>query len=623
MSERAAAVVARVVLLAGVLGVLALRWPAVPGGYQDDDYIQHAMLEGEFWIQRGPLDLFWFGGRDASEQRALIEHGYHPWWTHPQHRVAMLRPFASGLLALEHALGLSPQAQHVVALALFALCVWAAHRFLRSVLPPWIAVVATLLYALDEAHGAPTSWLANRSTLISTALALIALTSYVRARTEAPERIFAGTRAFALLLLAMLSGEYAYFVLGYIAAFELLQARKASLPSLAIAGGLLALVAGAGALLGYRIQYSGFYISPFGDPARFAQAALARLPALLLELISGIPARYVDAGIPLREPLLARGWVDAVTWYHLPSYRTVATIVVWPALFALYRSVRALIRRDEALRPLAWLVLGACFALLPAAGALPSSRLLGGSAVGIAALLGTLITRGLEHLRRPAWSRAPRALASAAGLFAIAFVHGLLPADRAYKEGLYATERSRTARRWALKADIPKDLPPDAQVWLISASDFSTAVHVPWARWHAGLPRIERFRLLSGASRAHDLIRIDDRTLELQILSSDPGNAFAGSLYRPFDAPLHVGERIVLPGFTAQIVETVAGDPLRVRFSADRSLDDPSIVLLCPDPSGLRRCAMPAQGFVLRVPRAPVPWGNPNQPFTKTVRPVH
>jgi hypothetical protein len=80
---------ARVVLLVGVLGAVALRWPAVAGGLQDDDYIQAAMLDGDFWIERGPLDLFWFSGGNAHEHRALVEHGYNPWWTHPQHRVAM------------------------------------------------------------------------------------------------------------------------------------------------------------------------------------------------------------------------------------------------------------------------------------------------------------------------------------------------------------------------------------------------------------------------------------------------------------------------------------------------------------------------------------------------------
>jgi len=619
MPERAP-FAARAVLVLGVLGVIALRWPAVPGGYQDDDYIQRAILDGTFWIDRSPLDLFWFGGRDATEQRTLIEHGYLPWWTHPEHRVAMLRPLASALLALEHALQLSPQAQHVVALALFLACVWVVHRFLKSLLPPWIAVAATVVYAVDEAHGAPTTWLANRSTLISTALAVLALTSYVRARAVTADRPFTRVRAFALLALALISGEYAYFVIGYIAAFELSQGRSASVRSFAAALGLLALVAGAGALLGYRIQCSGFYISPFSDPSRFAHAALGRLPALVIELLFNVPARYVDSGIPLREPLLERGWIDALSWHNLPSYRFVASVLLLPVMLALYRVVRALVRSDGAIRPLAWLVLGACFALLPAAGALPSSRLTGGSAIGISALLGTLLVHGVAGLgRRPAW---PRAAAVVLGLAALAVAHGLYAADRAYKESLYATERSRTARRWALQADIPEHLPPDAQVWLISASDFSTAVHVPWTRVLAGLPRIERFRLLSGAQRAHDLLRIDDRTIELQILSSDPGNAFAGTLYRPSDAPLHAGARVELQGFAAQVVEAVAGDPLRVRFSADRSLDDPSIVLLCPDPSGLRRCAMPPLGHILRVPRAPVPWGNPNQPFAKTLRPI-
>jgi hypothetical protein len=127
---------------------------------------------------------------------------------------------------------------------------------------------------------------------------------------------------------------------------------------------------------------------------------------------------------------------------------------------------------------------------------------------------------------------------------------------------------------------------------------------------------------LSGAARAHDLIRIDDRTLEVQVLASDPGRAFTGSLYRSERAPFHDGDEIDLPGFKVRVLATVDGDPFRIRFTADRSLDDPSIILLCPEPSGIHRCAMPAPGFVLRLPRAPLPWGDPSLRYTKTVRPL-
>jgi hypothetical protein len=627
MPKRAPAVLLSAVLALGLLGAIALRWPAVYSGYQDDDYIQDAMLDGAFWIERGPLDLFWFGGRNAQEQRALLEHGYLPWWTDPEHRVAMMRPFASGLLALEHALALPPPAQHAIALGLFALCLWAALRFLRLVLPPWVAVIATLIYALDEAHGAPTTWLANRSTLISTALAFVALRSYVLARAEAPDRVAPLARAFGWLALAFVSGEYGYFALGYIAAFELLGAAKPSPRAALGALSLAALVSGVAALLGYGIVSSGYYISPFRDPARFAEAIMVRVPALTLDLALGIPARWAQNGVPLRQMALDQGWLDALSWHNLPSYPRVAGFAVWLVLLALHWVVRALARRDAALAPLRYLVLGACIALLPAAGALPSARLTGGSALGFAALFAALLAQGARVMRGAFTAHAPgsarlRALGMLLVTLAIAFVHGALPADRALRDAHSATGRVHATRRWAIEADIPKELPAGAQIWLTSASDFTTAVHVPWLRRDAGLPLIDSFRLLSGAARAHDLIRLDDRTFEVQVLASDPGRAFTGSLYRSETAPFRDGDRVELPGVTVQVIATVDGDPFRIRFTADRSLDDPSIVLLCPEPSGLRRCAMPAPGFVLRLPRAPLPWGDPKQPFAKTVRPL-
>ena len=370
----------------------------------------------------------------------------------------------------------------------FALCLWAAYRFLSGLLPERVAAVATLVYALDEAHCAPTSWLANRSTLISTAIALVACASYVRARTEAPERPAPPARTFVWILLAFLSGEYGYFALGYIAAFELIGAdgasgaRKRSLASPLIALSLAALVSAGGALLGYGVAYSGYYISPFADPVRFAYAAVARLPALLIDIVAGVPAGYVEMGSPLREILLERKIIDPITWFNLPSYRSVAGVLAVLVLLGLYFGVRSLVRRDPPLASLRFLVLGACLALLPAAGAVPSSRLTGGSAVGFAALIAVLVVRAFQLIRGQLDTAASpmRRIGAAVVLLALVFVHGLLPADRAYAEARNATERSRIARNWVLGADIPSELPDDAQVWITSASDFTTAAHVPW-----------------------------------------------------------------------------------------------------------------------------------------------
>ncbi len=610
--------------LLALLLVAALRSPSLSAGLLDDDFVQLAMLDGTFPIERSPFDLYWFSGRNAAEARALVDAGYHPWWTHPQHRVGMLRPFASALVSLEHALSLSSTARHAVSLVSFVLCAWLAWRLLKRVLPARVAGVACLLYALDESHAAPTGWLANRSTLISTALAWLALASYVRAREQSHASLATLRTPLALLLLTFVSGEYGYFVLGYVVAYELMQRAQSeraesSTRALGTVLALAAIVAMAGAALDYGVAYSGFYISPLHDPLRFARAAVMRLPSLCIDLTFGIPARYVDSGIPMRELFLDRRWIDPAGWLALPDYRTVAGMLALPILASVALSVRMLARRAPELSALRWLVLGSALSLLPSAGALPGSRLTCGAALGIAVLIAALLVYGYDALRSATLPRGMRALALLA-LLPTCALHAFLPAQRAYTEAVGLGVRARAANHWALTADIPKNMTPRTEVWVLSASDFTTGVHVPWVRAEHGLPLIPTYRLLSGASLPHDLVRIDDRTLDVQVLASRGDRAFAGALHRPETAPFHVGDRFELRGLSVEILAVKAGDPKRFRLRSDRSLDDPSIVLLCAEPSGLRRCEMPAVGFALRVPRASVPWGDPNERLPRSLR---
>jgi hypothetical protein len=613
---------ASLLCLAALAVALLVRAPVLQVGLVDDDYIQRAMLEHAFVIERGPLDLYWFGGRDAQEMRALMASGYLPWWTHPEHRVAMLRPFASALLALEHSLEARASTQHFIALALLALTAFCVRRLLASILPLGVASLGCVLFALDEAHASPTGWLANRATLISLLLGALALGSYIHARGAGASR---GDRARSGLLLAIafVSGEYGFFVLGYIAAFELVERRPGARAALLTAFGLAALTALLAAALGYGAFHSGFYVSPLQDPLRFAKVAAVRVPGLLFDLVLGLPSNYIDSGVPLREALLAQGVLDPVQWHRLPSYRVVAFFTAPLVLAGLFLVVRALVRRRAELAPLRYLVLGALLALAPAAGATPSPRLVGGAAIGFAALLAALIATLFDTLRAANAARPARAFVrnvpQAAALLALIALHVLLPAERAYAAALGIGARARAAEHWALRAEIPAELPSDAQVWLTSASDFTTAAHIAWVRREHGLPR-PIVRWLSGASRPHDLARIDDRTLEVRVLSTDPGQAFTGSLYRPDDAPLARGDRVELPSFAVEVLDTYRGDARRFRVRADRSLDDPSIVLICPDPKGLVRCPMPPTGSTLRLPRAPLPWSGPNPAFSRSLR---
>ena len=59
------------------------------------------MLRGEYLIQRPAWDAFWFGPRDAAERARMLDFGFLPWWSAPQHTIAMFRPLSSSLLWLD------------------------------------------------------------------------------------------------------------------------------------------------------------------------------------------------------------------------------------------------------------------------------------------------------------------------------------------------------------------------------------------------------------------------------------------------------------------------------------------------------------------------------------------
>jgi hypothetical protein len=187
------------------------------------------------------------------------------------------------------------------------------------------------------------------------------------------------------------------------------------------------------------------------------------------------------------------------------------------------------------------------------------------------------------------------------------FVHGVLAAQRAHGDGDKLALQAQSSLRWALAAEIPRDARA-TDVVVLSASDFATSTNLPFIRAQQGLALPRSYRRVSGASQPHELTVLDAHTLELQVLSSDVTDAFAGSIYRPRDQPLSAGDVVQLRGMRVQVMSVRAGNPNRVRVHFDRALSDPQLVLLHAFPDGLRRIALPVTGQSLLLPRAAVPW---------------
>jgi hypothetical protein len=598
------------VALALVLGV-ALRHRALESGFWADDYLHQAMLHGTYPTPRAPWDLFRFAQGDTAR---LVDVGYYPWWTHPDFRLSMLRPAASLLHALDYrAFGLDAAAHHWHSLAWWALCVVAVATLLFSLLPRIAAAVAVVLFALDESHTIPVVWLSNRSLLIATACSAAALWLHVRWRRGEGGRV-ARASSIALFALALLSGEYALSMFGYLLSYELVSRRGDPLAmrarALLPAGALALLFVGLWAALGYGTAHSGLYANPVDAPHAYAINAAAGVPVLLGDLVLSVPADWWIAGSPWIAELRAGGAIDAATWARMPGWRAAQIAIgLFGALLA-YLLLRWLQRRSEPadVDALPWLGAGALLGLLPVLGSFISSRLVLPASIAFAALFGTALVRAATELRSASISAPARALvATAVALLVLttqihhASVIGVKGID-------YFTYATLARTQWPLGAEIDDRLVAGQQIVMVNAADPNDAPYLPFVRAAYGHPSPRAFRLLSGSPARHDVRRVDERTLELVVLDSVRLTTIAaGSLTRGRHDRLRAGQRFELPGLRVDVLATNAGQPVHTRYSFDVPLEHPSLLWLHSTSAGLRRLQLPSVGTALQLPTPVLP----------------
>ena len=272
------------ILWLSLLAALGLTLPTAWLGFMSDDFIHLLILEG-FPAPGTPWDLFRFAGGDPAETQRLMDEGPYPWWTLPELKIAFWRPLSSALETLDYRLfGRDALGYHLHSVAWYLAVVALFGALLRRWMPGSLAMLALLLFAMDDSHLLPVGWISNRNALVSTALALAGLWLHLEWR-EAGKR-----QALPLSLLALAvsltAGESALGVFAYVLAYELLGDKggvKERLRAIAPAAllGLVYLVVYK--LNGYGAHGSGSYMDPVGEPGRFLVGALARVPVLWLE----------------------------------------------------------------------------------------------------------------------------------------------------------------------------------------------------------------------------------------------------------------------------------------------------------------------------------------------------
>ena len=582
-------------LIALSLG-LFIHGPSLKVGFRGDDYVQWAMAEGQFVVPRSSWDLFDFASGAAQENRRLMDFGHLPWWSAPALRLRMWRPIASALMAFDFAhLGTRADLHHWHSLAWFALLLLAAARVLFQLLPKERAALALIIYAVSPCHTLPVGWIANRSTLLATALSFAAIELHVRRAVPGRLRTAA---TIALASVALLSGEYAVAALVY--AFMPWHADwnwRARWPVLLP---LLAYVA-LHSWVGSDVVGSGYYLSPLRQPWAFVQALLTRGPVLAADLMLSLPSAYFQAVPPLRNQLLLWHVIPPELWIKLPDWRVWHVLIGYGAVVMTIALVRWLARDAACSRALRGFVFAAACSLVPVAGSLPEDRLLVAASLGGAVLFACALAYACSQARGAGSGRARLAYVALSLCLAAVPVRGLW---RSYQGARDMVFGAHLARAWGFAADLPDAAQRDARVYLLTNPDFNSSVNLPWLRHMYGQPLPQSYRRLCPGALPVDVTRSADRVLEVHVLTNAVRGSAVPSLYRAASLPMQRGDHVELPGLRVEVLDVFDDNPSQLRFTFDRSLDDPALWILEATERGLKRWRAPALGQTERVPYA-------------------
>ena len=578
-----------------------------------DDFVHHAMISGSYPASRSPFDLFNFASGSPEETETLMQNGAVPWWCHPDFRLSMMRPLPSALIVLDYAVfGRNPAAFHLHSLLWWALLVVAVALLLRELLPATVASVALLLFMVEEAHNLPVLWLANRNALVCLTFGTAGLWAHLRWRRRGERAAFA--LSLILFALALLGGEWSLPVFAYLFAYELLgsdRPRRERLLAVLPAGSAVLLFLLAEALLGYGSRASNLYVNPLVEPLDYLVEAVQRIPVLFADFFLGLPALLWQTGNPWWATVLSWKIIPAPVWKALPAWRFwQLTLGVAAVAFAvlLYRwVVRG--QRPKLKREIDWLLFGAFLSLLPVVCSIPASRSLLPAAMGASPLIGLALLGALRAARESLWLRRHlRALTALSLLMLGLYLHVFLPAQRAPERIAFHAYLFDSVEQWVLRAEMDEKTISRQDVFLVNSIEHTSAIFGPFVLGFYGRPVPRSWRILSAAPRAHDIVRLADNQLEMQVLGDTIMGFDLETFYRAERLGFAPGDTVQTGGLRVEITRLIAGKPSVVRFTFDHELEYPGYLFLHSSGEGLRRFVPPPVGDKIRLPRARFPY---------------
>lgn len=363
----------------------ALATPSLDTGYQGDDWF---VLDG---LDRGLGEAFRFvdrpgvdvpAGPTAARAEARPASAHLPWWAAPDLRIAFFRPLAAATHGLDQAVAPgSPLFAHAHNVLWFAALCAAALLALRRFVEPWLAHLALVVYALDDARGPAVGWICNRNALVAGALGFLSLWAHDRARRAGwrPGRALAPLLFVASLLAGEIGVGAGALLVAHGLVYEPGRVHRRLLAAAPYALIGLAWLA-AHHLGGYGTRGAEGYLDPLAHPLAF----LARLAAQTPVLLGGALGVWSD-------------FFPAVAGDMRVAYLAVDGVVV--AIWALF--FRPLWRRFPAVR---MGLLASLLATVPLAGGPAADRYLVfvsfGVALATSLFLGQVLAPALRDARQ-------------------------------------------------------------------------------------------------------------------------------------------------------------------------------------------------------------------------------
>ncbi|MEI8379850.1 MAG: hypothetical protein WCJ09_06965 [Planctomycetota bacterium] len=592
-------------------GMTALLFSLVacPNGFQLDDFYHQAILRGELKLGTGSplLDVFTWSIGDPVRNQLDRDRGLLPWWTSDSFRMKFFRPLAAATHLVDQ--NFWPQQKWLMhlhssawlAATVVVVCFLFRRLFTLADNPSAVSTepaatqspaagtwtnmaaagLAGLIYALRDEHAITVAWIANRNLLMMTFFGC--LTWLLHCVWRESRSVAAAIAAPVCFAVALLCGESAVAIGGCLFAYAVV------LDSTTWRGKFLSLLpcglVGLAWLVMYRILEcgaveSGSYLDPRSDLLAFLVGMAQRAPvyfASSLGLMSATISTFSD-----------------VTTRHLMVLASVLmtvaiAVIVWPA-----------IRQDRLLQFFAICLI---IAVVPLCAGLATDRLT--MIFNIPA--SGLIARFVQLKRNdsnilPTGERYQWYARRLAKLWIVlhTIIAAILLPTLIVGFGVSGSDLMVSAR--SASFNHPGFAKQD--LILLNAPHGMYPLYMDLARLDEGLVRARTTRLLSSALSPFEVSRPDENTLEISVperLLNDPFS----TLYRnPERQPFRAGQRIELPRFMVNILETQNGHPTRVAYQFQVPLEDPSLCIVEWRDNKYVPFVPPPVGTSRQIPRA-------------------